>query len=169
MRRRKEAETLELELPRENISGVRDKAIVYAVTKGKHAMARTSFELFQGDINEFIENNTSYSGHTLLDLVYSRGDGPMLKILVNAKVDVNLKNAHGLSPIHGVMIGKQDEMVLQLLKYGAQVEREWLEKEKCSEVAGEIIKNLDVPMLGTSENWESMIGPEDVFLDFNGG
>jgi hypothetical protein len=58
MKIKKEAETLEL--ASESISGVRDEAIVYAVTKGQYAMARASFEVFKGDINEFVRNKTCW-------------------------------------------------------------------------------------------------------------
>jgi ankyrin repeat protein len=125
MRRKKEAETLEL--ASESISGVRDKAIVYAVTKGQYAMARASFEVFKGDVNEFVRNNT------LLDIVCDIGDGAMLKILVDAKADPNVKNAQGVSLISKVMERGETEMVLHLLECGAKIELEKLEGEKCAD------------------------------------
>lgn len=149
MRRKKEAETLEL--AREAISGVRDEAIVYAVTKGQHAMARASFEVFQGDINEFIRNNT------LLDIVCDKGDGAMLKILVDAKADPNLKNAQGVSLISKAMERGQTEMVLHLLECGAKIEFEKLEEEKCADA-----EEPDTLVLG------GVCDLDDVFLEFDG-
>jgi hypothetical protein len=148
MRRKKEAETLEL--ASESISGARDEDIVYAVTKGQYAMARASFGVFKGDINEFVRNNN------LLDIVCDIGDGAMLKILVDAKADPNLKNAQGVSLISKAMERGETEMVLHLLECGAKIELEKLEEEKCADA-----EEPDTLVLG------GVCDLDGVFLDFD--
>ena len=53
-----------------------------------------------------------------MDIVCDIGDGAMLKILVDAKADPNLKNAQGVSLISKAMERGETEMVLHYSNVG---------------------------------------------------
>jgi ankyrin repeat protein len=73
-----------------------------------------------------IDLGTDPSGRTALYIAASKGDAPLVRVLIDSGADVNIPNCERSSPLFIASVLGHERVVKYLMSAGAQRERSWL-------------------------------------------